>query len=134
MKNSIKILLAVLMLFTIACKKEKAKTNALTGLWRFDESYVNTGGNTVSTSKLGKEPLEFIQFKEDGSFNGALVYKEYKTYKILDGTTVILIKADNTSQKFNYTIKPGILTLSQVEPVICNEGCGNIFSYTHRGF
>jgi hypothetical protein len=128
MKISIKLMLAMLMLCTIACKKDKVKTNVLTGIWRFDESYVNTGGGIVRTNKLEKEPFEFIEFKENGNFNGAIVYKEYKTYQIQDPTTVILTKADNTSQKFKFEITDGKLNLIQVEPVVCVEGCGNNFS------
>ncbi|MFD1258425.1 hypothetical protein ACFQ3S_16585 [Mucilaginibacter terrae] len=127
MKSNIKFILAILMLLTISCKKDKVETIELTGTWRLNESYINSGGGTVRTI-VDKEPFEFIQFKENGDFNGAIVYKEYKTYKIKDSTIVILTKADNTTQSYKYIIERGTLTLSPVEPILCIEGCGNSFS------
>lgn len=130
MKNAIKLLSIVLMLFFAACDKEDTKLdrNTLPGKWKLSESWASGGSGKVDWKPVKKQVV--VEFKEDGSLAGN-AFEGYVSYVIKDSETLVLLKADKTEQKYTYSLADGKLTMSPAGPIYCIEGCGDRYIKTN---
>lgn len=130
MKNAIKLLSVVLMLFFAACDKDDARLdhNTLPGKWKLSESWAGGGSGKEDWKPVKTQVV--VEFKSDGTLAGNAL-EGYVSYVIKDSTTLVLSRADKTEQLYSYSLKGGKLTMSPAGPIYCTDGCGSRYVKTN---
>jgi hypothetical protein len=125
MKHITYSLVAAIILFVAACKKDTNSTVPLTGKWKLLASYISPGGPGVWTNVPAGDN-RYIYFYGNGKLQSNMFW-EFTKYSIKDSTTLIFTKIDNTIENYSYRIRHDSLTMSPAGPIFCIEGCATKF-------
>jgi hypothetical protein len=122
-------LLAILMFTGFASfKKDRQADDHLIGKWKYLESVSGKGDGTKIAGKTPGMIGKYISFYQNGKVTGN--YIKNGSYKITGASTIIISQATK-SIKYNFEIRLDKLTLSQTDPIICDEGCADRFVKEH---
>lgn len=126
-----KIILSLLLLAFISCRKETPAPFSITGKWRFKEALMSPGGINVITTPADPALPSYIEFKEDGTFTADTVdvYSLYRnisdcnSYYINDTQICFYKKGSTDSVRTSFEYVDGLL----LQFNFCREYCADRF-------
>ncbi|AMR34288.1 hypothetical protein A0256_23960 [Mucilaginibacter sp. PAMC 26640] len=124
------LVITVLLVLLAACSKDYSPKNkkpnaSLTGKWTYIGSKQSNGGPQYFVP--AKNSNDYLQLNADGSMTWTPA-NVYKKYTIKDSVTITMTYADGSNyEDYFFRIEGNSLSLGPKGPVICIEGCSDLF-------
>jgi hypothetical protein len=127
MKYQTTLSLSVLCLLLAACKKDDGPALALTGKWQLRQTIESEamGGKWQNVQK--ESEIESLEFRADGTYQSNLK-PNFTRYSVKpDSSKITITSPAGKKYVYLYKLDSKYLTFSEIEPIICIEGCSSRF-------
>lgn len=127
MKHITTLSLSVLCLLVAACKKNDGPQLTLTGKWQLSQTIESEamGGKWKNIQK--ESEIEALEFRTDGTYQSNLK-PDFTRYTVKpDSGKIVVTSLAGKKYVYLYKLDSKYLTLSEIEPNLCIEGCSSRF-------